>query len=75
MEHQVGTFAQANLEGIAGALKRGGNTSATVLELPGLNHAFQTAKTGKELEYGLIDETFAPSALKLMSSWMQKIAR
>lgn len=42
-------------------------------QLPGLNHNFQTARTGKASEYFLIDETIAPSALDLMSAWMKKV--
>ncbi len=63
-----------NLKEIERALKR--STSHTTLrQLPGLNHAFQSAKTGKASEYLLIEETFAPSALALMSSWMQNVVR
>jgi len=46
-----------------------------VRQLPGLNHNFQTARTGKASEYFLIDETVAPSALALMSTWMKKVVR
>jgi hypothetical protein len=41
-----------------------------VLELPGLNHLFQTAKTGLPAEYGDIEETIAPKALDLIASWV-----
>lgn len=64
----------ANLKEIEGALKRAGPRTV-VRELPGLNHNFQTAITGKESEYFLIDETFAPSALALVSSWMKNVVR
>jgi hypothetical protein len=46
---------------------------ALVRQLPGLNHNFQTAKTGKASEYFLIEETIAPSALALMSTWMKQV--
>lgn len=46
-----------------------------VRQLPGLNHNFQTARTGKASEYFLIDETVAPSALALTSTWMKKVVR
>lgn len=46
-----------------------------VRQLPGLNHNFQTARTGKASEYFLIDETVAPSALGMMSTWMKKVVR
>lgn len=48
------------------------NKDATIAELPGLNHLFQTAKTGGLGEYQQIEETFAPAALDLMTAWLQK---
>lgn len=42
------------------ALKKGGNKNYTVKAMPGLNHLFQTAKTGLPSEYGTIEKTFAP---------------
>ena len=46
------------------------NPRATVVELPGLNHLFQTAKRGTPAEYGEIEETIAPLALKTMTDWV-----
>ncbi len=63
-----------NLKEIARALKPG-SPHSSVRQLPGLNHAFQTAKTGKASEYLLIEETVAPSALNLVSSWMHAVVR
>jgi len=48
------------------------NKDVTIAELPGLNHLFQTAKTGGLGEYQQIEETFAPAALDLMTAWLQK---
>ena len=63
-----------NLREIEHVLKR--NTlHTTVRQLPGLNHAFQTAKTGKVSEYLAIEETVAPSALALIASWMHNVVR
>ena len=36
----------------------------------GLNHLFQDAKTGAPGEYGEIEETLAPSALKMIVDWV-----
>lgn len=47
------------------------NADATVRELPGLNHLFQTAPTGSPAEYGRIEETFAPVALDLITGWVK----
>ena len=63
-----------DLEAIAKALKQGGNTRFVTKELPGLNHLFQTSKTGSPAEYGAIEETFAPSALKLIGDWIVETA-
>lgn len=46
------------------------NKDATVQELPGLNHFFQTAGTGALGEYADIAETFAPSAMNIVSEWI-----
>ncbi len=62
--------AADNLAAIRKALSA--NKDATITELPGLNHLFQTAKTGGIGEYQMIEETFAPAALDLMTTWLQK---
>jgi uncharacterized protein len=64
--------AKENLSEIEKALKAGGNTHVTVREFPGLNHLFQSCKTGTPLEYGNIEETFAPAALDVISEWVLK---
>jgi fermentation-respiration switch protein FrsA (DUF1100 family) len=64
-----------NLRAIAEALKAGGNRDATTRELPGLNHLFQTAKTGLPTEYATIDETIAPIALQAIGDWLVAHAR
>jgi pimeloyl-ACP methyl ester carboxylesterase len=62
--------AKAHLSEIRLALEKGGNRHATVEEMPGLNHLFQTCKTGLPAEYGTIEETFAPAALKRIARWI-----
>jgi hypothetical protein len=61
-----------NQEAIAKALEEGGNKDHTLKELPGLNHLFQTSKTGSIAEYGRNQETFAPAALEEVASWIRK---
>ena len=61
---------QQNLPAIRAATK--GNPDTTIVELPGLNHMFQTAKTGALGEYAEIEETVAPIALDTMSAWISK---
>jgi len=60
--------AEANLAAIREATT--GNPDATIVELPGLNHLFQTATTGSIGEYATIEETFAPAALELIGDWI-----
>lgn len=62
--------AKLNLPAIEKALKEGGNKDVTVQELAGLNHPFQTAKTGSPAEYAAIEETMSPVALKTISDWI-----
>jgi pimeloyl-ACP methyl ester carboxylesterase len=59
-----------NLPEIRKALAEAGNADATVLEVEGLNHLFQTAKTGSVSEYGAIEETIAPKVLDLVTDWI-----
>jgi hypothetical protein len=63
-----------NLGEIEKAVRAGGNNRVTVLELPGLNHLFQTCTTGAPSEYGEIEETFSPSALSALSDWIKGVA-
>ena len=37
---------------------------------PGLNHLFQTAKTGQISEYGQIEETLAPEVMETIAGWI-----
>jgi len=67
-ELDVQVAAKQNLSGLKKLLKN--NPDATILELPRLNHLFQTAETGALGEYADIEETFAPEALKIISDWI-----
>ncbi|WP_313502028.1 alpha/beta hydrolase family protein [Kaistella carnis] len=62
--------AKENLAGIKKSLTKAGNKKFEVLEFEGLNHLFQTAKTGNPSEYGQIEETFSPKVLDKISSWI-----
>jgi len=64
-----------DLAAIEKALKKGKNKKFKTLLLPGLNHLFQTAETGSPNEYGKIEETFSPTALKAISDWLKEILR
>lgn len=64
-----------NLSAIENALKIGGNKNYEVKMLSGLNHLFQTSKTGAISEYGQIEETFSPLALETMLNWLNEVTK
>lgn len=61
-----------NLNGIGQSLKKANNNDVTIKELEGLNHLFQTSETGNPSEYGKIEETFSPIALKIIKDWISE---
>jgi uncharacterized protein len=64
--------ATENLAAARKALRH--NASATILELPGMNHLLQDAKTGAPNEYNDIEETMSPAALKTITGWVSRYA-
>jgi pimeloyl-ACP methyl ester carboxylesterase len=70
-EKDLQVAPKENLEAIKKALTKGGNKDVTVMELPGLNHLFQECKTGLPVEYTAIEQTFSPTALKVIVEWVQ----
>lgn len=64
-----------NLSAIENALKRGGNKNYEIKMLTGLNHLFQTSKTGAISEYGQIEETISPVALETILNWLNRITK
>lgn len=69
-EKDVQVPAQVNLHAIKRALKNGGNNNYRIEVLPDLNHLLQTAETGCISEYGRIEETMSPKALKIIADWI-----
>lgn len=65
--------SDSNLAGIKLSLRA--NPDVTVMKLPGLNHLLQTADTGQVGEYGDIEETIAPNALRIVGDWIVSHAR
>jgi uncharacterized protein len=61
-----------NLPTIRRALQEAGNKRFEIDELPGLNHLFQTAKTGSLVEYAQIEETMSPVALEKIATWINR---
>lgn len=66
----VHVSAKQNSEGLRRMLAA--RADATIVELPGVNHVFQRAKTGAIREYALIDESFEPDALDQIADWILK---
>ena len=64
--------AKENLARAREALKN--NRDATIIELQGMNHLLQDAKTGAPSEYNDIEETISPTALKIITDWLSKFA-
>jgi hypothetical protein len=69
-DKDVQISAEQNLPAIREALLKGGNKDATVETIPGLNHLFQTSRTGSLAEYQTIRETFSPVALQKIGDWI-----
>ncbi len=69
-ENDLQVPPRENLSVIGEALNAGGNRNVTLMELPGLNHLFQTSETGAPSEYGQIEETMSPVLLEAVSDWI-----
>lgn len=63
--------ADSNLRAAAAAFAAGHVASFTLEKLPGLNHLFQTAKTGLVTEYAQSEETISPRALAAIVDWLR----
>jgi len=69
-ENDLQVPPKQNLPVIEEALKDGGNKDYKVIEIPKLNHLFQTSETGSPTEYSKIEETFSPKALDIITNWI-----
>ncbi len=61
-----------NLNAVVNAIEKGGNHNVESQIIPGLNHLFQTSKSGLPEEYSKIKETFSPKALEIIYNWIEK---
>lgn len=59
-----------NLPRIREALKKAGTERSTAEEISGVNHLFQTCRTGGVSEYSTIEETVAPIVLQKVGDWI-----
>lgn len=64
--------ADVNLNAIKETLEKNGNKNVTTIKFPNLNHLFQESQTGLVSEYGKIEQTFSPTALKEITDWIVK---
>ena len=69
-ENDLQVPPRQNLPVIEEALKEGGNKDYKVIEIPKLNHLFQTSETGAPTEYSKIEETISPKALEIIGNWI-----
>jgi pimeloyl-ACP methyl ester carboxylesterase len=71
----VQVVAAPNLAGIRSSLQKSRSPGYEVIELPGLNHLFQTCLKCSPAEYGELEETVAPKALEAIDNWLAKNVR
>lgn len=66
--------SKQNLSRIAHTLDEAKHKDHTIMEIPKLNHAFQTCTSGSVKECAEIEETTAPVVLNIISDWILKRA-
>jgi pimeloyl-ACP methyl ester carboxylesterase len=71
----VQVIAASNLAGIRASLQKSRSPKYDAIELPGLNHLFQTCIKCSPSEYGELEETFSTGALEIMDGWLLKNVR
>jgi uncharacterized protein len=64
-----------NLASIEKALTEGGNKNFKTMEIPMVNHLFQTCETGAIAEYGQIEETISPVVLDILKDWILEVMK
>ncbi len=63
--------AEPNMKSLEELLPK--NATHVIVNYPGLNHLFQTAKTGKVAEYAEIPETFNLKVMSDISTWINSL--
>lgn len=64
---------ESNLCALRNGLSSNENSSIEAIE--GVNHLFQTCKTGDVTEYREIEETISPKVLEIIADWILQIAK
>jgi alpha/beta superfamily hydrolase len=65
-------LSKSNLAGIESSLRKSRSKKFEVKEMEGLNHLFQACNTCTVAEYGQLEETFSPEALRVIREWLEK---
>ena len=68
----VQVIAATNLKGIKQSLQKSKSLKYDVIEIPGLNHLFQTCVICNPAEYSDLEESFSPVALDIMGNWLKE---
>jgi len=68
------TPAASQLPALREQLKLAGNSQVTTLEVPQVNHFFQTNEPGQEKSIYDNPETFSPLELRLLTTWLMQQA-
>jgi pimeloyl-ACP methyl ester carboxylesterase len=63
--------AAQNLLGLHKGLVAAKNPDITIVQLPGINHMLQTAKTGLPIEYSSLEETVSPRVQSVVTDWLK----
>ena len=68
---------QVEYESNLGALRNGlsSNENSNIEAIEGVNHLFQTCKTGDVTEYREIEETISPKVLEIIADWILQVAK
>lgn len=61
-----------NLAGFEKGLTAAGNKHFKIVEIPDLNHLFQKCQKCTVAEYGMLEETFSPEALGILTAWLKE---
>lgn len=74
-EKDIQVDPKVNLPAIEAALKKSKSSNYKTIELPGLNHLFQHCTKCTIQEYGELEETFSPEALKIIGDWILGVVK
>jgi pimeloyl-ACP methyl ester carboxylesterase len=68
----IQVVSSQNLSAVRSALMAGKTKTFQTIELPGLNHLFQTCNRCTVMEYGQLEQSIAPIALQTITDWLNQ---